>query len=590
MKNKPSKLGDILKNITKSYIAKEAAKERTKSYDIRRIFEQMELDLISSMKRAFYFHKREEQKEGFSWEQWQLSKLRAIEKYRKQNKKLVESYSKPIQDAIDRELTGNYKNGQGKMSSILNRIKSLLNINKVKVDVPYDISEKQKIREYISTNLGKSVNIPEENSFFGVNEKKLNALQDVVKNDLKKGQYSVLSRMDDVYRQTIFKTQVYLQSGTKTINQAIDMATKDFLDKGINSITYKDGKRVNISSYAEMCLRTANQRATFLGEGSKRDEYGIHLVVVSAHANTCEKCEAWQGKVLIDDVFSHPSKEYIKENISKYKLLSEAIQSGLLHPNCRHTLATYFPGISKLPIVPDGKAAVELYESEQKQRALERQIRRWKRIEAGTCDVENQQKASERVRELENKIRDHLQEYTQLRRNYNREKPDIRSIQEINYKADLKQYDTYKEILGKEAPKTLQEFQNLKYNDSGEWNRVQTQYNDKQVVNLLNDNNIEYIEKMSEKQFIIKNYKPKLTAMTQHAKDNLMDKSDRANMTLENAQMFIDNAKVVIYESNRRTVKFISQDGYSAVNLKNELVTAVPQKWRNKYNKYVKED
>jgi len=26
------------------------------------------------------------------------------------------------------------------------------------------------------------------------------------------------------------------------------------------------------------------------------------------------------------------------------------------------------------------------------------------------------------------------------------------------------------------------------------------------------------------------------------------------------------------------------------LNLKNELVTAVPQKWRNKYNKYVKEE
>lgn len=51
------------------------------------------------------------------------------------------------------------------------------------------------------------------------------------------------------------------------------MATADFLDKGINCIEYKNGNRVNISSYAEMALRTASQRATFLGEGKKFKVY-----------------------------------------------------------------------------------------------------------------------------------------------------------------------------------------------------------------------------------------------------------------------------------------------------------------------------
>ena len=58
-KNNPSKLGEVLKNITKKSIQDNAAKERAKSYDIRKIFEQMELDLISSMHRAFYFHQSE---------------------------------------------------------------------------------------------------------------------------------------------------------------------------------------------------------------------------------------------------------------------------------------------------------------------------------------------------------------------------------------------------------------------------------------------------------------------------------------------------------------------------------------------------
>ena len=427
-KNNPSKLGEILKKITKKSIQDEAIKERAKSYDVRKIFEQMELDLISSMHRAFYFHQSEQAKEGFEWEQWQLTKLREMEKYRKRNKDIVDSYSKPIQQAIDRELRGNYSKGQNRFKTFLDKVKGFFgwkSKSHSSIEFPEDVQEIQTVREYIHKELGRPGAVPQETNFFGVNDKKLEALIKTVNEDLNKAQYSVLRKMDDVYRQTIFKSHMYLQNGVKTLPQAIDMATKDFLAKGIDSITYKNGARVNIASYAEMCLRTANHRATLLGEGKKRDEYGIHTVVVSAHANTCPKCEPWQGKVLIDDVFSHGTK--LEED---YPLLSEAVTAGLLHPNCRHSITTFFPGITNLPKVPDGKEAIKLYEAEQKQRYLERQIRKWKRIEAGTVDLESQQMAHRKVKELSKALKEHLEKYNQLRRNYKREE-----VQGINGKS-----------------------------------------------------------------------------------------------------------------------------------------------------------
>ena len=406
-KDKPSKLSDILSNLpTIDNLNKDSSDN--KPYDIRKIFEEMELALISSMHKAFYFHQIQQSKEGFQWEQWQRTKLRELEKYRKRNKKLVEEYNKPIQEAINREIQGKFIQAQDNFEKL---------IDEAKIQFPEDIKEPQTVREYIAKELGKKVTQQVEKNFFGVNEKKLNALQETVTNDLKKAQMSVLRKMDDVYRQTIFKTHVYLQSGAKTINQAIDMATKDFLEKGINSIVYKDGKKVNIASYAEMCLRTASQRATFLGEGKKRDEYGIHLVVVTAHANTCKMCEPWQGKVLIDDIFSHGTKDD-----GDYPLLSEAVGKGFLHPNCRHTLATYFPGITRIPIIPDSKEATKLYEAEQKQRYYERQLRKWKRLKVGTCDEENKEIASKKVKELEKALNKHLENHKELRRNHNREK------------------------------------------------------------------------------------------------------------------------------------------------------------------------
>ena len=293
--------------------------KKNKHYDIRKIFDQMELDLIANMRKTFKLHQKEEIKEGFSWEQWQKTKLRNLRAYRKRNKDIIKSYSKPIEETIDNNLNTYYSKGEKLFTKALNWFKSKVNIKVEKEDVSkYGIVEKP----------------PADKDFFGMNDKKLEALQKSIHSDIKKANASILRKMDDVYRQTIYKSHVYLQSGAVTLNKAIDMATKDFLKQGINSIRYTDGKSVNIASYAEMCLRTANHRAMLLGEGSKRDEWNIHLVVVSARANTCKLCEPWQGQVLIDDVFSHPSQEYIDSYKGKYKLVSEAIESGLIHCNC----------------------------------------------------------------------------------------------------------------------------------------------------------------------------------------------------------------------------------------------------------------
>lgn len=429
-KNKPTQIGEILKNVTKKYAQDEAEKERDKSYDVRKIFEQMELDLISSMHKAFYFHQREEEKEGFRFEQWQLVKLREMEKYRKRNKDILGEYKVPIEKVIQETLQQSFDKGQQNVETHKGYITGEIKFpqDEIKEEVKKSnnsVSEHQEIEGDASnkaTDIEELPKAPREEGFFGVNEKKLKVLMESVNNDLNKAEYAVLRKMDDVYRQTIFKTHMYLQNGAKTLNQAIDMATKDFLDKGINSIQYKNGANVNIASYAEMALRTANHRAMLLGEGSKRDEYGIHLVVVSAHANTCPKCEPWQGKILIDDVFSHPNKEYIEKYRDKYKLVSEAIEKGLLHPNCRHSLITYFEGVTRIPTVPDGKEAIKVYEAEQKQRALERKIRKWKRFEAGTLDEENKLISNNKVKKLQSSLRKHLKNNKEFRKNYDREK------------------------------------------------------------------------------------------------------------------------------------------------------------------------
>ena len=426
--------------------------KKSNAYDLRTVLEEIELDLIRNLQRNLKRHEKEEEEEGFRWEMWQKAKLRNIAKYRKKNNEIVGERSKEIEDLINKTLQESFDTAESLMEKLFQKIKSFFTRRGMKY--PKDISNR---------GLEKR-ELPEEN-FFDVNEKKIDALQKTatpstepvkqpeekpqpadayvpegkekeltgknndqklddlkrqVNNDMKEVQGAIWRRMDDIYRQTIYKAEMFMATGAKTLDQAIDLATKEFLASGIDCIEYCNGRRVNIASYAEMALRTASQRATFLAEGKKRDEWGIHTVFVSAHANTCPKCEPWQGKVLVDDVFSSGTAAEAAE--LGVPLLSTAMRAGLLHPNCRHTLATYFPGVTILPKVPNKDKALKTYEAEQKQRALERRIRKAKRKVAGACDDDNIRRAQAEVRELQRQIRAHLDQHPELRREYNREK------------------------------------------------------------------------------------------------------------------------------------------------------------------------
>ena len=46
-----------------------------------------------------------------------------------------------------------------------------------------------------------------------------------------------------------------------------------------------------------------------MGEGVKRQEWGIHTVILNKRSNACPLCMPFEGKVLIDDVWSGGSAD-----------------------------------------------------------------------------------------------------------------------------------------------------------------------------------------------------------------------------------------------------------------------------------------
>nr|DAN43515.1 MAG TPA: minor capsid protein [Caudoviricetes sp.] len=388
----------------------EKKKEEYDPYSVSDIFYQMEMDLVRSLQRNFHKHKMEERKLGFSWEMWQSAKLRNLENFRRTNRNIINRVRPAVSDIVEKVLTSYYRTGE-------ENVTKQIELDNGSFSFPQNGNNTGEVNEAP----------PKETNFFQVNKKKLNALIESTKSDLDEAQYAVLRKMDDVYRQTVFKAEFQLSSGAVSLGKAIDMATEKFLEKGIDCIIYKNGARVNIASYAEMALRTASHRAQLLGEGAKRDEYGNHLVFVTAHANACKLCIPWQGQILIDDVFSHPNEEYIQKYKSKYKLLSEAIKSGLLHPNCRHGILTYFEGITRLPEPVPDDLALKNYNNEQKQRKLERAIRKQKRKVEGAVDEDNKKLERAKLRELQKEMREFLEEHPEFKRQNRREKIEPRA-------------------------------------------------------------------------------------------------------------------------------------------------------------------
>lgn len=363
-------------------------------YDISKAFQRIEETLIKSMSSNLGRHLREETKEGMNWSAWQTEQLKSLEIYKKRNKKRLNKTFFNINTDIKDLLRKSQDDGKLKQEKIILEAidKGNFQSNNKKINKLWHIyktNKNQRIKKKQISRIYEIVN-QTESTFFKIDEKKLNVLIDETISNIKKAETSILRFVDDKYRKIIYDAQVYANTGSGTPKQAIDMATHDFLQSGINNIEYANGARVNIKSYVEMAIRTANSRAHMQGEGAKRDAWGVHTILVPNRGGGCPYCVKFQGKVFIDDVWSSGTAEESKS--TGYPLLSNAMKERLFHPNCKDTTTTYFPGVNSEAILPTPEqveAKRIRYNREQKLNYIDRNIEKYKRLEMGSLDAEN---------------------------------------------------------------------------------------------------------------------------------------------------------------------------------------------------------
>ena len=342
-------------------------------YDISKAFEKIENELISSMIRNFKNHRVEEDKNNFCWTQWQAEQLKSLEEYRKHNAKKFGKRFKTINSKVEEMIRTAKADGNA--------------------------SQEAEILEAVKDGF-KAPKKPSAHStaeIFKMNDRKLDALIKSTTDDLKRAETAVLRMSNDKYRKAIFNAQVAMNTGAVTYEKAVDIACKDMLNAGLNCVEYKNGARHTLSDYADMAVKTANKRAYLRGEGEKRAEWGVSLVVVNSRQGGCPDCAKYIGKVFIDDVYSNG-----KKSDGNYPLLSTAIKNGLFHPRCKDSTSTYYPELDDLdaPLSEDEIKELDRQRGiEEKQQYAQRQAERFDRRAEYSLDEDNKRIAQTRADE-----------------------------------------------------------------------------------------------------------------------------------------------------------------------------------------------
>ena len=226
-----------------------------------------------------------------------------------------------------------------------------------------------------------------------------------------------------------------VQSGAFDYESATRHAVNNMASRGVTAVQYQNGKPVTrtIEAAVRMNILTGINHTASTITINNCEELGCDLVEVSAHIgardrdgpNPWSNHEVWQGKIykLNGSTDKYPNF---------YDTCGYGEADGICGINCRHSFYPYFEGAearysdNELDDMSDKEVEyngqkMSQYEAEQRQRGIERNIRKYKRL-AETQDAANidNTHARQKIGEWQARARDFSRQ-TGLEREYTRE-------------------------------------------------------------------------------------------------------------------------------------------------------------------------
>ncbi|WP_106460151.1 phage minor capsid protein [Anaerococcus sp. Marseille-P3915] len=190
-------------------------------------------------------------------------------------------------------------------------------------------------------------------------------------------------KLNKFYKDKLNQAAFKVASGAFSGQQVVRGLVNDLSESGIRVINYQNsGRNYTVESAAKMLVRTTINQMTGEISLSNAEDMGQDLMEISAHAGARPSHAEWQGQIVS---LSGDNDKYLSLDDIGYGDVA-----GFMGANCRHNWYPFFEGISERawsqemldnidpePFEFEDKEYT-YYEATQKQRQIERTIRKYK--------------------------------------------------------------------------------------------------------------------------------------------------------------------------------------------------------------------
>ena len=323
-------------------------------------------------------------------------------------------------------------------------------------------------------------------------KKTLGTMQNLVSTTATQTQTAFIQTCDRIYMQ--------VSSGAFSYQEAIMNALRALADTGA-TVSYPTGHTDRMDVAVRRCVLTGVGQTAAAVSLQQAEDAGCYLMEITAHSGARHDHAEWQGQLV---TITGKDAGKIIDGLRVFTLSEIGYGSGegFKGWNCRHNWHAYYPGLSTPNYTPEelkkldepcisynGKLYTE-YEVSQMQRAQERKVRAWKRrcitaqesVNSATDEATRAtaqaeySKSAVHLKANEEKLKDFCKQTGQNRDRFREQVYGFgRSEAQRAVQANNSSFrNTMRQKGIKNPPKSLAEFQKMKYNNHKEYDLMQS--------------------------------------------------------------------------------------------------------------------
>lgn len=212
----------------------------------------------------------------------------------------------------------------------------------------------------------------------------------------------------NAYQRELDLALIKVSTGVFSFDVAVEDCVKRLAKSGLRSIDYASGRSYQIDTAVRMSVRTGMSQLAGKVMEANLESTGQDLVITSQHMGSRPEHAPWQNKVFSYSGKSTKYPDFFKET-------GYGTVEGLKGANCTHDFYPFWEGASVIPEDIVEPAPVKIngkeytyYQTTQKQRQMERDIRALKR------EIEAQNRLGGPTTELKSQLRAKTAEYVRF--------------------------------------------------------------------------------------------------------------------------------------------------------------------------------